>query len=355
MKVLLISTVREFFRQRAGAFFVLLGVILGFMSSREHYAFALFFLTDRFGMLYLFLIWLIYTVFCAQFVRRLWSEPSYTFVYNSRLWDFGKRWWRFGLMALGFLQPILLYAVYIVVIAKQDHLLARTWPVFLFFLILILLISGTAEWRVRYPYVFAARAMPVRRWPFRRPVSWTYWTLEWLVRERGLTLLFCKVGALGVVLGTLLYYKTGTYDIRLPAVGMSLGFLLNAGISFEFYRWEREVWLWNRSLPLSVFGRFGRVLLLHSIILIPELLIAIRQQALTIAELLQLFALGVSLLVFFHIYLYKKKGLLEDLMQPVLLAFVVLTLLILYKIPLLVLATAVFVFSVYKFLGWYRG
>jgi hypothetical protein len=355
MKVLLISTVREFYRQRAGVFFVMMGVLLGFLSSREHYAFALFFLTDRFGMLWLFLIWLTYAVFCAQFIRRLWSQNEYVFVYNSRLWNFGKRWARYGLMALGFLQPLMLYGLYLVVIAKQDGLLARAWPVLLFSLILTLLISGTAEWQVRHPQIFTNRSLKVIKWPFRRPVSWIYWTLEWLVRERGLTLLFCKIGASGVVLGTILYYKSGIYDIRLPAIGLSLGYLLNMGISFEIYRWESEVWLWNRSLPQSVLSRFCRMLALHAIILIPETLIAIRQGGLNFTELIQLFALGWCLLVLFHTNLYKKKALLENLMQPVLLGFVVLTLLILYKVPPLLIASSILAFSIYKFPGWYRG
>ena len=59
MKTILISTVSEFFKQRAGMFFVLIGILFGFLGGREHHAFAAFFLTDRFGMLYLFGIWLL--------------------------------------------------------------------------------------------------------------------------------------------------------------------------------------------------------------------------------------------------------------------------------------------------------
>jgi hypothetical protein len=355
MKVLLISTVQEFFRQRAGMFFVILGVLLGFMSSREHYAFALFFLTDRFGMLSLFLIWLFYAVLCVQFVQRLWSQPAYSFIFNSRLWTIGKQCFSYFLLALGFLQPLLMYGVYLIFIAMQEHLLHRLWLVFTFYLLLSLLISATAAWRVRHAHVFVTSRVRVLQLPFARPVSWIYWSLEWLVREKGLTFLICKSGALGVVLGTLLYYKTGTYDLRLPAIGMSLGYLLNAGISFELYRWESEIWLWNRSLPWRFFRRAGRIFSLHAIIILPETIIAVRQNVLSVVENIQLYGLGLSILLLFHTYLYRKRGLLEDMMKPVLLAFAVLTLLLLYKIPLLVIAATIFVFLFFKFPGWYCG
>jgi len=355
MKILMISTVREFFRQRAGMFFVILGVLLGFMSSREHYSFALFFLTDPFGMHYLLVIWLIYCLLCIQFLIKLWSLPEYTFIYNSRLWIVSKRLTRFFLLALGLLQPLIYYGFYVVSIASQDGLLHRIWPICLYYVLLSTIVVFAAEWRIRHPHVYQKPIKTVFRWPFPRPASWIYWSMEWLLREKALTFLVCKIGAIGIVMGTLLYYSTGTYDIRLPAIGMSLGYLLNIGLSYELYRWESDIWLWGRTLPTSPFRRLLRLLALHALIILPETLVSLRQNALPFVEVLQLYGLGLSLLILFHVYLYKKGGLLEDTMQPVLLGFVVLTLLILYKSPIPAIAGTIFVFSYYKFPGWYRG
>ncbi len=353
MKMLFISTVNTFFKQRAGMFFVILGVVFGFMSSREHYSFAIFFLTDAFGMYYLFGIWLVYTLMCCQFVSRLWARPEYVFIYQSRLWSFPLRAYRFGVMSLGFAQPIIFYGLYLITIAKQNKLLMRVSPIFFFYLVLCLFLIIVAEWRIRHPYTFVAKSRTVVKWPFARPVSWIYWSLEWLLREKGVTLLVCKIGATGVVIGTLLYYSTDVYDIRLPAIGMSLGFLLNIGLSYELYQWESQVWLWNRSLPLTVFARFGRILALHAIIILPETLIALRQDILPIIELIQIYGLGLALLVLFHVYLYKQNGLLEEMMQLILFGFILLTLLILYHTPVFLLATMALAFSYYKFPKWY--
>lgn len=355
MKTILISTVSEFFKQRAGMFFVLIGILFGFLGGREHHAFAAFFLTDRFGMLYLFGIWLLYAIFCIHFLLNLWKQPAYHFVYQTRLWSGKTPFLRFGVVALGFLQPLLYYGIYILSVASQDKLLERVWPIFLFYTILISGIIAGTEWRIRNPRLFVDKKQTISKWQIPRPNSWIYWSLEWLVREKGVTLLVCKAGSALVFVCTLIYYQTDVYDLRLPAIGLSLAYLLNIGLSFELFQWESVVWQWNRSLPLSINKRFGRMLLIHALVILPETLICFRYNVLTFVEIGQLYYLGLSVLMVFHTYLYRKNGLLEDTMQPVLIGFVVLTLLILYKIPVLLIAVSGICYSWYAYQKWYSG
>ncbi len=355
MKMLMLSTVSEFFRQRAGMFFVLMGMLFGFLSGAEHRAFALFFLTGSYGMLYLFAIWLCYTLLSLQFVSNLWKQPDYAFIYHVRIWPLYKRAYRFAMLAIGFLQPILYYGVYLVSIAVQDKAMYRLRAVPFFYFFLILIIVSGAEWRIRNPQLFVAReGRSWIKWPFPRKNSWIYWSLEWLFREKGVTLLAGKLGSVLVAVCTLLYYLTDTYDLRLPAVGLSLAYLLNIGISYELYRWESEVWLWGRSLPVSGLRRLGRIISMHAIIILPETLVAVRNGALTFYEVLQLYTLGLAVLSFVHVFFYRRSQSLEDSIQTVLFGFVGLTLLILYKIPLLLIAACIFIFALYIFPKWYR-
>jgi len=353
MKILMLSTVQTFFRQRAGMFFVLLAILFGFMGGSEHYGFALFFLTDPFGMFYLAGIWILYTFLCSHFVSNLWIQPDYSFIYQTRLWPNFKRVSRFFLMALGFLQPILYYGVYILAIARQDKLLHRVWPIFIFYMFLSAAVVLVAEWRIRNPQLFNLKAKSSSAWPFPRPVSWIYWSIEWLIREKGLTFLTCKAGSVGIIICTLIYYQTDVYDIRLPAIGFSLGYLLNIGLSFELFYWENDVWLWNRSLPISMPERFLRTGIIHAVLLAPETLVALRYQIISFSEVMQLYILGLALILLFHIYLYKQSALLEDMMKPVLSGFVILTFMILYKIPVWGIAAAGFVISYYLYFKWY--
>ena len=353
MKILFISTVQAFFRQRAGMFFVLLAVLFGFMGGREHYGFALFFLTDPFGIYYLAGIWLVYTLLCAQFVLNLWTHQEYAFIYHTRLWPFLKRSVRFILMAFGFLQPILYYGIYIVSIARQDKLLNHIWPIFVFYIVLSLFLVLAAEWRIAHPKLFNSKNKSSFTWPFPRPVSWIYWSVECLLREKALTVLFCKAGAGGVFICTLIYYQTDVYDLRLPAIGLSLGYLLNIGLSYELFGWENEIWLWNRSLPIPLSTRFFRNLLTHAILITPETLIVFRYDLFSIKEVLLLYFLGLSILMIFQSYLYRRGGILEDMMKPVLSGFVILTFMILYKVPVWAISGTGLVASYYLYAKWF--
>jgi hypothetical protein len=358
MKMLLTSTVSAFFRQRAGMFLVLLGVLFGFLSANEHHAFAVFFLTGTYGMLSVFVIWLIYSLLCVQFLVNTWKLPEYTFIFHARTWSASVRAQRFVVQSMGFLQPILYYGVYLLVVAIQDKLLARLWPIIPFYIVLMLMLTLAAEWRIRKPVLYVpVKSKGMIKWAFRwlalpRPASWLYWSMEWLVRERGITLLVGKTGAMLVAAGTMLYYSTGEYDIRMPAVGMSLAYLLNLGLSFELYQWEGEIWLWGRSLPVPVWVRWGRVVMAHLILIVPETLVVLRSGALGFAEVAQLYCLGLTILIVSHLYFYKRSGLPENAMQAFLFGFIGLTLLVLYKIPLLLLAGFGLLFSLYAFPKW---
>lgn len=353
MKMLLVSTVSAFFRQRAGMFFVLMGILFGFLSAVEHHAFAVFFLTGRYGMVCLFGLWLAYSLLCGQFLVRTWKLPEYTFIFHARVWSPATRWKRFVLQGLGFLQPVLYYGVYLAIIAVQDGLLARLWPIIPFYISFTLALAAAAEWRIRNPVLYVPiETGSIIQWPFKRPVSWLYWSLEWLFRERGITLIAGKLGAMLVAAGTILYYGTGQYDIRMPAVGLSLAYLLNLGLSYELYFWESSIWLWGRSLPQPVFSRWSRVLVIHAILILPETLVAIRNGALSFGEVVQLYLLGLAALIISHLYFYKRAGMPENALQVLLLGFVGLTLLILYKIPLLLIAGCLLLISVYVHPKW---
>ncbi|MCF2490733.1 hypothetical protein [Dyadobacter sp. CY347] len=354
MNMLLLSTVSVFFRQRAGTFLMLLCVLFGFLSANEHHAFAVFFLTGTYGMLTLFGIWLLYSLLCGQFVISTWKLPEYRFIYHSRAWPVFVRTRRFLLQALGFLQPILYYGIYLLIMAVQDKLLNRFWPVIPFYILLILLLAVTAEWRIRKPVLYVpVSRKSIIKWSIPRPASPLYWSMEWLVRERGITLLVGKTGGMLVTAGTMLYYSSGEYDIRMPAVGMSLAYLLNLGISLELYKWEAEIWLWGRSLPVSLWRRWAGIVVPHLLLLLPETIVVMRNGAIGISGIVQLYMLGVTILIRSHLYIYKKSGLPENAMQVILFGFTILTLLILYKIPLLLLSACGLMFSLYAFPKFY--
>ncbi len=209
-------------------------------------------------------------------------------------------------------------------------------PVAGVWLLLWIAMVAWADWRLANQNVARLKKKTAKALFFKRPGSVTFWTLEWLFREKGLTLLICKSGAALFSIATLLYYGTGKYDIRLPAVGLSFSVLMNIGISYEIYQWETSVWQWGRSLTVSFLKRVANLVLLHFLVLLPDFLLIARygSDLLTFADLLHLALLQLSFLLWYHSTLYRKDRLLEDTLGMVFPVFILLTLLILYKIPL---------------------
>ncbi|MPR33001.1 hypothetical protein [Salmonirosea aquatica] len=358
MKALLLSTVREFFRQRAGFFLVGIFLIFGFLTSREHYAFAMFFLTDDWGMLTLFVVWGGYILLCAQFIAHQWLRPEYVFLHNVRLWPFGRRLYRLSVMALGFIQPLLLYGIYVLSIARQEKILGSSWPLLVYWLILYLALVVVTEWRLRNPDVASSARKSGVRLPFKRPAHMIFWTLEWLLRERGLTLLLTKVGALLFVTATLVYDHTGDYDLRLPAIGFTLAYLMNIGLSQELFEWDNQIWLWGKSLPISQGKRFLNVLILHAILILPETFVAVRGDtlgSLSAWEWVQVFGLGLACLLLHHVRLYRKSYDPEKSSQSLLVGYLVLTFLILYSVPVWALGVVLLGWSMWMWYGGLKG
>lgn len=342
MKTLFRSTVGEFYRQRAGFFLTIILLAFGFLSAREHAGIAVFLLADKYGMISLATIWALYTLMAQVFWNTLWSSPGYSFVYHTRLLPAVRRLCWLGTLAVGFLIPPLLYGAWIVNVAIGQGIFTRSMPVLGIWLGMWLLLLLWADRKLRNQDTAVQKKGVPAALRFKRPVSWISWTLEWLVREKSLTLLLCKAGSVLFTVATLAYYGTDDYDLRLPAIGLSMAALANIGLSYEVFHWETNIWLWSRSLPVSILARIGRLALVHCFLLAPDFLLIIRYgyHLLDFDEMARIFILQLSLLLWYHSSLYKAKPLLEDSLGAVFILFIVLTILILYNMPLILLAGA---------------
>ncbi len=352
----MISTVQEFYKARVGLFFVLIVVLFGFLSGVEHRAIALFFLGSNLGISSLFIVWLLYTFLCGQFILQLWKTPAYHFVYQTRLWSKAKQIKRFGWMAFGILQPLAYYGIFLFYIAFQENKWLGFWPVPLIFCALVLLILAITIWRIQNPVLYVAKdKSSLFKIPIIRPKSMIYWSLEYLIRQKSVTLLLSKFAVIIIFNAALSYYSIGEFDIRMPAWCLSLAYLLNLGLSYELYRWDTEIMIWARSLPIFLKTRYNRLLFSHVLLLLPETVLFFKSNELTFVEMASIYVLGWSLIMLFHTWFYYSKKSLEDSIQTVLFAFVALTFAILYKVSILLLAVVLF-YASYRFfvLGYHK-
>lgn len=342
MDILMQTTVREFYKQRAGFFMVVILCGFGFMTPREHFGIAVFFLTSSplnfgaFSTLYVGLVWF--------FWNHLWKSRAYSFIYLLRLLPLRTRLVELICIAVGLLLPLILYFIWIFFVAAQLSL----WNSLLTRSVFLLLWTGTlvaaGNYRLTHPNTSYTKRTVRSFLKRKRPVSMPLWTIEWLFRERGLTLLLTKLGSSLTIAATLWYYSTDEFDLRLPAVGLSFAALANLGISYETYRWRVEAWSWSRTLPLKRRQRVLDIVFTHFLLLIPELFVITRYglSELEVVDLIQLFFFIWSILISYHGLLSFFNLPFENSLKRLFFPYIVLTILIMYQIPLYFLTIILF-------------
>ncbi len=336
--------VTEFYKQRIGFFVVSAAFAFGILSGREHVNIAQTALTNLPFLGLICSLWTGYTLMVIQWIRHHLSLPEYRFLYALRTIRSGQRMRYFLYTTLQLLAPVLLYGLFIVCIAFQKNILM---PVIILVSVIALLIMSTLlllEWLIRHP---AIRSQSVRRKTLnlKRPVSFSYWTLEWLLRERTLTLLITKTASAVLIAGVILYYQTGEYDLRLPALGLTLATLLNTGLSAELFSWQNHTWLWLRSLPVSPQKQIIRILTIHFTILLPEIVITWRYGwgSLQWWEMIQLNLFCLTLILLVHSLFYLLNQTLEEMVRLLFWLFIGLTFIIMYKTSISVVAAIMLV------------
>lgn len=334
--------VTQFYKQRIGFFAVIAAIAFGVLTGREHTYIAETAIANLPFLGVICLFWLGYSLMVWSWIRHHLSLPEYRFIFSIRTVPFRERVRYFLQLGIYLQIPVLLYAAFILSIGLRKN---AHYPVSILAVYVSALIVSTGlviEWIIRNP-VYKSNSLQRQILNFNRPVSFTFWILEWLLRERTLTLMITKVASSILIAATMLYYQTGEYDIRLPALGLSLATMLNAGLSTEIFFWQNRQWAWIRSLPVPSVQYIQSILKTHILLLIPELLLTWRYgfSSLYGVEIIQLNLLSVSLILGIHARIYWYNRQLEDLIRKLFWLYILLTFVILYKTNLLFIAIIV--------------
>jgi len=346
MNILTRSFVVGFYRQRVGFFLLVIALAFGIMTSREHTALAALITENLIALLLCTLTWVFYLIMVLHYCRRIFSDPAYRFIYELRFLQVFARWKSWLAIAAGMLAPVWLYAAFIAATGFKNGIPSAGILITCIVALLLATACLFLERRLHTPLAAYApsRKANISRLPYKRPVSWIFWSLEWLIRERGLTLLLTKSATLFLLAGVLPLYEPERYDLRLPAFLFLVTGAIHAGLSQELFHWENSAYLNRRALPVPLIRRYTEATLVHAAMLLPEIILSLRYgwKLFTLAEWLSLQFFLISLLVFFYISRYKHTQPLEESPGSLLAGFVTLTLAILYNIPLILMGLLLF-------------
>jgi hypothetical protein len=332
--------VREYYRQNASFFLLVIGLAGGFMRSQDHIALAEFFVSSPLLLLIPFALWMLYILKVITFNAEALQKNENKFLFEFALLP-KKDQWRAALLTI-FNQaaPATIYGIFLMAMAASHNLITSAGLIVLVLLLLMLLGAARLYYVLNHPD-HERKVSSIKRF-FDRTFSKPYpiFFIEWFLRHQPLMLIGSKVFSGALLLAVIYLYRADAYDYRLLAMGLVIAAAAQAPLLLELHRFENFHFNLMRQLPLTFLKRLlytiTTILLLTLIDI--GLLITYFPAHLTIAVLLQSILFFVSNLIFQQGLLYVKDRTQEQLTSFIFLQAMLLIVLVLFKIPLLLFA-----------------
>ncbi len=329
----------EFYRINIGFFFIAIGFFFGFLSGREHQALAEAFVSSPLLLLIPFAVWTIYTIKIIGFNSLSFDKNENSFLFSTASTPTLSLLGCLITVALNQLSPILAYGFFLMIVAIKLNQFIAIGQITGFLLLLVIIIT----WKLRSS-IYNPNQEKTTSW-FKhkmniwvtKPFIWFY--PEWILRKQPLLILGTKLFAGLLIIGVSRLYLFDEYDARLMGMGATLVFTANAVIVYYYQRFENFHFSVLRSLPFSIGQRMIQFLSVMGLLGLLEwgMLFSYFPKALSVIDLVILYAYGLSIYFMGYAYLFMKDMSLEKFINKAFIAAFVWFILILFKTPVLFL------------------
>jgi hypothetical protein len=343
-KILLKTIVREYYRQNIMFFAVIFFVAGSFMRATEHIQLAKLAVSTPQFLMYVMVLWGVYTIKVTLFGNRIIKERPYEILYQGRIFPKFKRIFALSILQFNLLGLSIGYSFFYIYIGVQMQAWLSVGLIIIFDLLMILIGVIVYEYRLRNPN-------PVKTFNGLnlKIVTPNYlFFIRYLIIKQPILLILTKVFTIFWVLGTILLFPTDDYDERLLSLGGLFAALGHVAICQRYFEFEFQFLSFNRNLPISSFKRFINYSINFLLILLPEIFVLIRNfpdsiHPIYIIQLI-LFILSIILLAFCTLFINLPE---EVAGKRLFWVSVLFFLSIMFKIPIWALAFINFGLSFY--------
>ncbi len=338
--VLFKCLVREYYRRNAGFFAFILIVAFSFLRGTEHIAIGKFIVRDLWMILLFFMIQMAYFIKTFLFVARHLKRPENSVLHHLTIVSKKDLYSSFLNAALLLLLPVLLYSGFLVVLAFDTGFMMHIPVLFLCEIILILcgvLILITKTKLLPVEQKNTRRERLFNRHFIRKPYLFF---IEHLFRNEFVLLILTKIYTCLLLIGTILFYRSDTYDFRVLATGALLAFIGNIMLVHRYIWFEHTSIKLTKNLPTDTYNRFLTHLLIISLLHIPEAALLLRYYLpdISFGEIMVLFIFGISIALLAGSYTLKKMTPVEALLLSLFWFIIFNTILILFSMPIILLS-----------------
>lgn len=345
------SIIKEYYRQNAVFVFVVMMFAFGFLRAVEHITFIKNALKYPSVLGVVFFAWALHCLKVTLFTLRMLESRQNEFLYNARLFSPFKRFLVFCVLQLSLIQLTFLYSLGMIKFAIEDQQWLEMGYIIACNVVLIIVGALVYEYRIQRPNSEQLRSKPIQQFIARFQTPAYLFFVRYLFSKQPVLLLLTKLFCCLVLMGICNLYPTDDYDERLLALG---GLFVAAGHTVfcqQYFIFENRFLLIAKNVPLSYAQRLFNYGLAYFLLLLPELIVLARNLPTEVSYvyMVLLIVFILSMIFLNHHVQYINDISHDAFMQRLFFTGILFLLLIMFKIPVILMALVNFSIAVYVF------
>jgi hypothetical protein len=306
-RILYLTWVKTYYRQNAIFVFVIILVAFGFLRAKEHLTLIHYALED-YGVFFLAcLLWILHGIKVIAYARRALLLKENEFLQHLLLFTRTERLWSFFGVIFQLVQLTFLYSLAMLIISYSAGYLEKGLLGIAVHFLLCAVGALVLESQLNRPKSLNNS----RAWRAQLPIPQVLYYPYYLVSRQTVLFLVSKVFSGTVLMMVCLLYPTDDYDIRLLGLGGLMGAYSQSVIFQYWYFFERAYFDYYKNLPLSLFRRYYRYFVTVFILLIPEIIVLLRNWPVEYTSFPQILILMVGIamgLLFYQMFKGEFQG-----------------------------------------------
>jgi hypothetical protein len=349
--ILNLTIIKEYYRQNAVFIFAIMLFSFGFLRAIEHITIIKMALKLPSLLALTFIVWALHALKVILFSLRMLESKQNEFLYHIRLFSPIKRFMAFGYMQFSLIQLTFLYSLWMlkIGIAEKQHL--AVFAIFVFNFVLIFAGIVIYEYRIKHPNAKSVSAKPIQLFlaKFRTP-NYLFF-IRYLFAKQPVLLLLAKLFSCFMLIGVCNLYPTDDYDQRLLALGGLFSALGHTVICQQFLGFENQYLSIFRNLPIVNTKRISSYFISYFLLLLPEIIILFRNLPNSVSYFFAgtLIIFILSLIFLNHHLQYINNISADTFGKGLFSAGILFLLLIMFKIPVILMALVNFSIAVFVF------
>lgn len=306
IKIVVQSFVKTFYKENAGLFVFLITIMFCIVNKVDgagvmeyHYSLILGMLKSSLFLSLVFIAWFVYVRKISAFVVAVIQKPEFAFLSILNSLTKSKRSCLFFIVVSLLVLPVLVYAIFIVIIGFQQHFYLQVLAVVTYLCLISIATANLLTKVLHDPHAkqgFLWYKFILWKWSAK---TYSAILLKFVSARQKMIWLGIKVFTCGTVFLIARNNTPTDYDISFPFLFFNFGILANGILVYRIREFENSYLSFYQGLPVTLLNRFLQYAIVYFITLIPELitLFILTPVHLKIVDAIQFIGSGYSLLL----------------------------------------------------------